>query len=55
MTIIKYAEVSTSGSYCIDGKKYLRSTYKKGTYAAFNDNSIYASRTGYRKRNRGSF
>jgi len=39
-TIIKYVEVSATGSYCIDGKKYLRSTYKKGTYAAFNDNSI---------------
>lgn len=39
-TIIKYVEVSATGSYCIDGKKYLRSTYKKGTYAAFNDSSI---------------
>lgn len=40
MTVISYVEVSNSGSYRVNSKTHLRSIYKKGTYAAFNDNGI---------------
>ena len=39
-TTIRCVEVSATGSYCVDGKRYLKSAYKEGTYAAFNDSGI---------------